>query len=232
MKLNLKSVIFGMIICAVLTGGIAFASTGAKNMWVEFENIAIVVKGETFIPRDVNGTVVEPFIVDGTTYLPVRAVSQALGYDVTWNDDTKTVTITDVWPELVEERQVKVMQFLCPYLKENALVIPYGNGMSNGGADRFRIKEVRYWGTGSSNAHCFYVTYDILPKNDDFYENGIYFHKGTMGESSTLPLDENNNLDFSYDRAVPEINNRSIFVLVEIQDGMPIYHLTNNKDTW
>jgi hypothetical protein len=43
----------------------------------------------------VNGAAVDPFISDGTTYLPVRAVSVALGKKVDWDAETKTVYITD-----------------------------------------------------------------------------------------------------------------------------------------
>lgn len=35
----------------------------------------------------------EPFILDGTTYLPVRAVAGALGLGVGWDDATSTVTL-------------------------------------------------------------------------------------------------------------------------------------------
>ena len=37
---------------------------------------------------------VPPQIVSGKTYIPLRAVSEALGCDVEWNGNTKTITIT------------------------------------------------------------------------------------------------------------------------------------------
>lgn len=37
---------------------------------------------------------VPPQIVSGKTYIPLRAVSEALGCDVDWNGNTKTITIT------------------------------------------------------------------------------------------------------------------------------------------
>ncbi|MDD4564851.1 MAG: stalk domain-containing protein [Eubacteriales bacterium] len=58
------------------------------------DNIRISINGEIVTPRDVNGNVVDPFIQDGTTYLPVRAVSNMLGSDVAWDAATKTVSIT------------------------------------------------------------------------------------------------------------------------------------------
>ena len=35
-----------------------------------------------------------PVIIDGRTLIPVRGVSEAMGGNVDWNNDTKTVTIT------------------------------------------------------------------------------------------------------------------------------------------
>lgn len=57
--------------------------------------INILINGNTLIPKDVNGNIVEPFLIDGTTYLPIRAVSEALGKTVDWDGDTQTVSITD-----------------------------------------------------------------------------------------------------------------------------------------
>ncbi len=36
---------------------------------------------------------VAPFITDGRTLVPVRAISEALGAEVNWDNDTRTVTI-------------------------------------------------------------------------------------------------------------------------------------------
>lgn len=36
-----------------------------------------------------------PIIINGTTYVPVRSLSQVLGMNVQWNDSTRTITIAD-----------------------------------------------------------------------------------------------------------------------------------------
>lgn len=43
--------------------------------------------------KDANGTVVKPFIKDGTTYVPLRGVSQALGCRVRWDGQARTVSV-------------------------------------------------------------------------------------------------------------------------------------------
>ncbi|WP_018130266.1 copper amine oxidase N-terminal domain-containing protein [Effusibacillus pohliae] len=54
---------------------------------------------------------VQPFIKDGRTLIPVRAVSEALGADVKWNGETQTVTIRkgDITIELpIGSKTIKV----------------------------------------------------------------------------------------------------------------------------
>ena len=41
--------------------------------------------------KDANGTVVYPISYNGTTYVPLRAVSNMMGLPVDWNGDTRTV---------------------------------------------------------------------------------------------------------------------------------------------
>ena len=71
----------------------AFAAYN-QNMTVTYDNVKINVNGTQITPTDVTGRAVEPFIYQGTTYLPVRAVAQATGYTVTWDQNTKTVFMT------------------------------------------------------------------------------------------------------------------------------------------
>jgi hypothetical protein len=56
-----------------------------------YNSITLYVNGLKVVPKDSDGNVVEPFIVDGTTYLPVRAVSQALNLPVDYDSKTSTV---------------------------------------------------------------------------------------------------------------------------------------------
>lgn len=62
--------------------------------------VRIVIDGQELIPTDVNGNIVEPIIIDGTTYLPVRAVAEALGKAVSWDGPSFTVYLGDMDGEL------------------------------------------------------------------------------------------------------------------------------------
>ncbi len=102
-KSSIKGFILGVAVSvavgAMMMSGIA--ASISKQITAYYNNIKIVVNGKEVVPKDANGKKVEPFIVDGTTYLPVRAVSQALGQDVSWNDSTKTVYIGQSQPSVL-----------------------------------------------------------------------------------------------------------------------------------
>lgn len=88
----LKSLIFSLVFCSVVTC-FAFAASTSKTIQVSYQDIKLNVDGVQVTPKDANGATVEPFIYNGTTYLPVRAVGSALGKQVSWDGKTKTVYI-------------------------------------------------------------------------------------------------------------------------------------------
>lgn len=90
-----KTIVIPIIVVLLLALAVtAFASTGAVSKTITYRNIKITLDGKELTPKDVNGTPTEPFIMDDSTYLPVRAVAEALGIDVGWDDATSTVTLT------------------------------------------------------------------------------------------------------------------------------------------
>lgn len=70
--------------------GTAAATNGSKMAELFYRDIKVTLNGKT-----VNTQASEPFIIDGTTYLPVRAVSEALGLDVKWDSATSTVVLSE-----------------------------------------------------------------------------------------------------------------------------------------
>jgi len=71
--------------------GTPAATSGTRNIEITYRDIKISIDGTEITPTDADGNAVEPFIYDGTTYLPVRAVASALGVEVGWDGETSTV---------------------------------------------------------------------------------------------------------------------------------------------
>ncbi len=74
-------------------GGIlalAMAFSAAPAMAAD---INITINGEEFVAKDADGDVVEPFIENGSTYLPVRAMGEAVGMKVEFDPENYAVYI-------------------------------------------------------------------------------------------------------------------------------------------
>lgn len=90
---KLKSFIAGILTGALLMSGMVFAKQISENAELFYNNIKIYIDGGELVPKDPNGNIVEPFIYNGTTYLPIRAVSNAFGKDVEWEGETQSIYI-------------------------------------------------------------------------------------------------------------------------------------------
>ncbi|MBQ8003103.1 MAG: RICIN domain-containing protein, partial [Clostridia bacterium] len=67
---------------------------GAPEKAVKTDVVNVYINGERIIPMDINGNVVNPILKDGTTYLPIRAISEAFNKTVSWEQETHTVILT------------------------------------------------------------------------------------------------------------------------------------------
>lgn len=81
MKKTLKGFVMGILTASLLAGTITYAAN----------TVRIVIDNKELIPTDADGNRVDPVIIDGTTYLPVRAVANAFGKAVYWDGETSTV---------------------------------------------------------------------------------------------------------------------------------------------
>ena len=97
MKKNGRSFAMGFLTAVIVLGlALPTFAAGSKINWegVWVGDVSITLDGKTVEPKDANGKAVEPVIYDGTTYLPVRAIASALGLNVGWDQDTRTVILT------------------------------------------------------------------------------------------------------------------------------------------
>lgn len=84
--------ISGMLVTALITQ-IAIPSMAVLTgkMIEVYTGVNIYIDDVKLDPKDANGNPVEAFVYEGTTYLPVRAVGEAVGKTVQWEGKTDSV---------------------------------------------------------------------------------------------------------------------------------------------
>ena len=80
-----------------------------RNIDVTYDNYKVYIDNTLADLTDANGTTVEPFVYNGTTYLPVRGVAQAMGAQVTYDGASRSVYI---WDKMVPGETM--MMDVCP----------------------------------------------------------------------------------------------------------------------
>ncbi|MEW4369296.1 stalk domain-containing protein [Paenibacillus kandeliae] len=95
MKLNKKPVIITAVSALALSGTIfansTYASDATKQLKAVYANIKVLYNNQQ-VTVAANQ---EPFMINGTTYVPLRVLGDAVGKKVTWNNADKSVTIVD-----------------------------------------------------------------------------------------------------------------------------------------
>ena len=112
MSKRIQGAVAGVLAAILLFGGVAAAVSMTETINVTYRNIRILIDGEELVTKDANGNSIEPFIYRGTTYLPVRAVSQALDREVRWNASTNSVYINSNAPGESGVEQDSVTQMI------------------------------------------------------------------------------------------------------------------------
>ena len=84
--------LFGVLTTLLLVNMVVPAlAIGLEKLISVSTGVNIYADGVKLDPKDANGNPVDVFIYNGTTYLPVRAVSDALGVPVQWDGNTRSV---------------------------------------------------------------------------------------------------------------------------------------------
>ena len=93
MKKSYIAAALALTSCLVL--GTAAASQ-SKTVTATFRpDMTLKVNGTTYTVRDTTGVRVSPLVYNGTTYLPLASLSQLLGAEVSWDQNTQTILIHD-----------------------------------------------------------------------------------------------------------------------------------------
>lgn len=86
------TVLLTLLVCLALQSVLASNGQTKKTIEVLAGGIDIYVDGALQTPKDANGNVVQPIVWNGTTYLPVRALTNMLtDKEVTWDGATSSI---------------------------------------------------------------------------------------------------------------------------------------------
>ena len=92
--------VFALVI--VLLSTAVFASGSSQIQATLSPHVRVELDGVEQVMFDVNGNVVYPIVYNGTTYLPVRAISGMLDLPIEWVAVTNTVKISKPdWPPII-----------------------------------------------------------------------------------------------------------------------------------
>jgi len=78
-----------LLVGAAVIPSVASAEVATKNLQARYNNIKIFYNGYQV------STDIEPFIVNGTTYIPLRMMANVFNKNVEWDGTTYTIRVTD-----------------------------------------------------------------------------------------------------------------------------------------
>ena len=92
-KISIRCCVLLCLICLIFSS-VAFGSLNIKEI-VAYLNygVRIMLDGKEQILYDVDGNRIYPISYNGTTYVPIRGISNLLDVSVDWDNDTETVIL-------------------------------------------------------------------------------------------------------------------------------------------
>ena len=133
MKERIQGILVGILISTIGLGCVAYATSATKTIDVLYNNIKVYKDNVLCELKDANGTPIEPFIYNGTTYMPVRGTANLANMQVTWDGNTNSVYL---WDE-ISPASTYLME-VCPPYEGN-----YDDYLQNNG-DSFEMAGEKY----------------------------------------------------------------------------------------
>ena len=105
-----RKFILSILILFIFSTTTILASNYSETIVRNFHGIRIKLNGKEIIPKDANGNLVEPFTIDGTTYLPVRAIAEALDLEVEWDGEKNIVILNQHTKHVAQPKEYNYAQ--------------------------------------------------------------------------------------------------------------------------
>ncbi|MDP4117933.1 MAG: copper amine oxidase N-terminal domain-containing protein [Bacillota bacterium] len=92
------------ILSIIITAALVFSGIGAMAEGTDSINITFKVGESVLSINGIDTKVETPYVVDGTTLVPLRVITEAFGAEVAWEDSTQTITLT--YPGVTIQMQI------------------------------------------------------------------------------------------------------------------------------
>lgn len=94
MKKRLLSFAAGALTALLISSTAVTALAASGAIRIEVSPISVLVDGEVFQPKDAKGNDVMVFTYNGTTYAPLRALAEAYGLEVGYDEERNIATVS------------------------------------------------------------------------------------------------------------------------------------------
>lgn len=156
MKKITKRIFSGFAIASCLLGVALPAAAAARTAVATYNGAAIYIDGQRL-----NGA--DPIVINGTTYLPLRTIGEAMNMQVDWSGSTNTVNLTSAGVATNTGISQNVNQVI---YNENGLKITYTGITSPSTSDILKRHKINLKLENTS-------TKDYGVSVDDFSVNGV-----------------------------------------------------------
>lgn len=170
----MKKFISGIIIGAILTTSVTALASTTKSIQAIYSVKRLIVNGVDTGKGDT------AFVSNGTTYVPLRTVSDALGHEISWDSNTKTIYINTGNSNSNSGEPTDLP--ITPNNNansNNAVTLPSNQvtnnqaGQSYISVDKARAIALQKSGGGTVLVEKFKSDYD----DDDYEDESVYFFK-------------------------------------------------------
>jgi hypothetical protein len=114
MHLKKKVSVFTVVVVAIVSLSIGVFADNAmiKIQGYIDKGMTLTYNEEILELTDAQDGTIYPVLIEGSTYLPVRAISEVVGLEVGWDGDTRTVSLTDAFETVIrkEENEEKMTE--------------------------------------------------------------------------------------------------------------------------
>lgn len=153
-----QAFVAGLCVGALALNGTTLASNLFQWIEVNYIGLSVYINGEKTTVKDSHGNDTEPFVYNGTTYVPLAFVSSSLGQAVTWDGSNNSIYIgavpeTPVVPE-TPSFTVNEKDYYIDIIEQYGFGYYFGWG--SGAYDENIVSDVFRWVDFHDFGTCFY----------------------------------------------------------------------------